>query len=236
MPREFELRKEVELSATPEQVWAAITTEAGMSAWFMPMADVTRDGPGVTAWDPGHHLTVTTPTGEDGSTHAFEYLIEARDGGSTVLRFVHSGILGEDWNTEYEGMTNLGWDMYLHTLAEYFTHFAGRTATYVHADGPAASAAGDAWPVLLDRLGITSAPARGERVRLTPDGLAAIDGVADWASPAFVGVRTDDALYRFHDRAALGMPIAVGHHVYDTTVDGRVAAKLWHTWLHRTFA
>ena len=34
---------------------------------------------------------------------AFEYLIEGRDGGSTVLRLVHSGMLGDDWEDRVRG-------------------------------------------------------------------------------------------------------------------------------------
>ena len=35
MPHEFELRKEITLDATPEQVWEAIATGPGIDAWFM---------------------------------------------------------------------------------------------------------------------------------------------------------------------------------------------------------
>jgi uncharacterized protein YndB with AHSA1/START domain len=35
MPRGFELRKEITLDATPEQVWEAIATGPGIDAWFM---------------------------------------------------------------------------------------------------------------------------------------------------------------------------------------------------------
>ena len=35
MPHEFELRKEITLDATPEQVWEAIATGPGIDGWFM---------------------------------------------------------------------------------------------------------------------------------------------------------------------------------------------------------
>ena len=66
MPREFELRKEITLDATPEQVWEAIATGQGIDAWFMGLNQVepreggrtamtiaghTEEGV-VTAWEP----------------------------------------------------------------------------------------------------------------------------------------------------------------------------------------
>src|SRR5262245_14061546 len=123
MAREFELHKEVVLAATPEQVWHAIATAEGSSTWRFPTPDLHPDCPDVAACDPPRHLAVRTPAADDGSTQAFEYLIETRDGGTAALRFVHSGIFGDGWNDEYVDMTSMGWDMYLHTLGEYFTHF-----------------------------------------------------------------------------------------------------------------
>src|SRR5450432_2159352 len=116
MPKEFKITKDVLLEATPEQVWQSIATEAGLSAWFQP-APVDPASEMVVAWEPGRHLAIRTPAADDGSMHAFEYLIEARGGGSTVLRFVHSGFAGDDWSDEYQPVTSGGWDMYLYTLA-----------------------------------------------------------------------------------------------------------------------
>jgi uncharacterized protein YndB with AHSA1/START domain len=234
MSREFEIRKEIALDATPEQVWEAITTGPGLEAWFMTM-EVPPDGAGATTWDPPKHFATRTPVVEDGSTHAFEYLIEARDGGSTVLRFVHSGFLGDDWNAEYEGMTSHGWDMYLHTLAQYLRYFPGRPATYVEAEGPQDSADAAAWPVLLRALGVSNRPEAGEQVRLTPEGLAPIEGVVDYIESQFLGVRTGDALIRFHGRAALGMTVAVAQHLYRADVDRGEIQRTWQSWLYRTF-
>lgn len=236
MGREFELRKEVELAATPQQVWDAIATGPGMETWFMAMP--APEAGAAEVWQPPNHLKVTTPAGEDGSFHAFEYLIEAQQGGSTVLRFVHSGFLSDDWGSEYEGMTLRGWAMYLHTLAEYFKHFSPRPAVYVSAEGPEVTAKPEAWPVLLRGLGLDHNPELGERVRLTPAGIAPIDGVVDWTEGDdgdFLAVRTDDALLRFHGRAALGMTIATGHHFY-TPVDREATTEAWRVWLHGLYA
>src|SRR5919108_6441430 len=129
--REFEIRREVELAATPEQVWAAITIREGLAGWFMDMEPAPEAFQ--TAWDPPRRFRVELPPAENGATQAFEYVIEALSGGRARLRFVHSGFLGNDWEGEFdfEQMTGHGWDMYLHTLAEYLEHFQGRPVVYV---------------------------------------------------------------------------------------------------------
>lgn len=234
MPEEFEVAKEVELDATPEQVWEAIATGPGLAAWFMPM-EMDPDSDLLTTWEPGTRLAVRTPPTENGSTQAFEYLIEAREGGSTVLRFVHS-FHGEDWNEEFVGMTSSGWDMYLHTLAEYFVHFPGRSARYVEAEAPASSGRPEAWARLLEAVLPAAGPELGARVRLTLPGTEPVDGVVDYVSEHFLGVRTDAALIRFHERSRIGMPVAVSHHAYAAgsateEIDTAAWERAWASWL-----
>jgi uncharacterized protein YndB with AHSA1/START domain len=230
MARKFEIRKEVALEAQPEQVWEAIATGPGLTAWFMPM-DVDPDSGLVVAWEPGKRLAIQTPQAEDGSTQAFEYLIEARDQGSTVLRFVHSGFLGDDWSDEYEDMTGTGWDMYLHTLAQYLSHFAGRPAVYVEAESPSSSAEADSWPRLVAALGAGRPVELGAAVHLDLPGVGTLDGVVDYLTDNFVGVRTADALIRFHGRAPIGMTVAVSHHAYVDDFDTTKATQAWESWL-----
>lgn len=150
MSRKFELPKEVELAAGPEQVWEAIATSPGISSWFMGPHEIEPRVGGtmkltigdfseqatITAWDPPKRLAYRGDAGPDGSFHAMEYLSKGREGTSTVLKFVHSGVLSDDWGTEYEDMTSHGWDRYLHTLAQYLTYFTGRPGTFVYAEMP----------------------------------------------------------------------------------------------------
>jgi uncharacterized protein YndB with AHSA1/START domain len=224
MPKPFEIRKEVELEATPEQVWDAIATGPGLSAWLMPMP-MDADSDMVEAWEPGRRLAIRTPEADDGATQAFEYLIEARGQGSTVLRFVHSGFGGDDWSDEYEAMTSGGWDMYLHTLSQYLAHYAGRPAVYVEAEGPPASAKADAWSRLAPALGLPG-PVHVEVIG---------DAEVDYTAPTFIGLRTPDALVRFHGRSSIGLPVAVSHHAY-TSIDAPATTKAWEAWLERVFS
>ncbi|MFC4565718.1 SRPBCC domain-containing protein [Nocardiopsis mangrovi] len=247
MGREFELRKDVELDATPEQVWAAIATGPGIESWFMgPYEIEPREGGAmrmtvhgdvdestITAWEPPTRLCVRGTEAEDGTFHAFEYIVEGREGGSTVLRFVHSGFIGGDWGDEYVAQTGHGWDMYLHTLGEYLAHFTGRAGTFVYAEGPRTADGSRAWPRVAEALGVPESVPRGERVLLAPEGLPPIKGIADYTVPGhpdFLGVRTDSALYRFHGH---GDTVVVGHHLFADGVDRAAEDDAWKGWLAR---
>jgi uncharacterized protein YndB with AHSA1/START domain len=250
MSREFTLRKEVELDSTEAQVWEAIATGPGISSWFMGPHEVEPRAGGkitltigdfvqqstITTWNPPKRLAYRGDEGADGSFHAIEYLIEACDSGSTVLRFVHSGFLSDHWDAEYEDKTSHGWDMYLHTLTQYLVYFTGRPGTYVYAEGSKAAEGQDAWTVITEALELTGPVGKGDRVWLTPEGLAPIEGVVDYAIPQFrefLGVRGNDGLYRFHGG---GDQISVGHHLFAEDVDGGEAVKAWQAWLNKAFS
>ncbi len=110
---------------------------------------------------------------KNGTFHAFEYLVSGMDNSTTTLTFVHSGYLGDDWDTEFGfgEMTGYGWDMCLHTLAEYLRHFAARPAHFVTAQGSPAAAGTDSWAILEKALGVEGPFEQGEQIRLTPQGL-----------------------------------------------------------------
>jgi uncharacterized protein YndB with AHSA1/START domain len=246
MARPFEVRKEIELDASPEEVWEAIATGPGIDAWFMGTNEVEpREGgsarmtlPGwtsestVTVWDPPKRFVTETPHGEDGRFMAFEYIIEGREGGSTVLRFVHSGFLPDDeWETEYEALKT-GDPAYLQKLAEYLKYFRGRRAIPVSAYGPQVNAE-RAWSVFRGALGLTGDVAEGDPVSATIEGLPPIDGVVDYVSPDFLGVRSDDGMYRFIH--GLGGTVVLGHHIF-ADLDQKETEQAWQSWLDRAFA
>jgi uncharacterized protein YndB with AHSA1/START domain len=250
MAHEFELHKEIELDATPEQVWEAIATGPGVDSWFMGRNQIEPHEGGVarmalfgqtqestvTAWEPRKRLAHRSDEGEDGTFMAFEYLIEGRESGSTVLRLVQSGFLGDDWETEYEAMKE-GWDMYLHALAQYVTYFPGRAATVISAIRPQAAAREHAWTVVKSEFGLTGTVNEGDPVRLTVAGLPPVEGVVDYAGlPTFLGVRTDDALYRFiHSGPQRGDVMVLGHHIFSGDADPEETAQAWQSWLTRLF-
>ncbi|MFI6507463.1 SRPBCC domain-containing protein [Streptosporangium sp. NPDC050855] len=240
MSHEFRLTHDVELKATPEQVWQAIATGPGVDSWFMGRNEIEpREGgrasmsmPGftgestVTAWEPPHRFAYRSDPGEDGAFMAFEYLVEGRDGGTTALRFVHSGVLTGDWEAEYDALRK-GNPLYLRTLAQYLEHFPGRTAVPVTAFGPQRPGPGTVWTGLTRTVGLAEQVEEGDKVHFTVAGRT-VDGVVDTVlAPTFLGVRTDDALLRFVDGGGL---IMTGHHVF-TDVDPAEAERTWGAWL-----
>ena len=79
MPPEFEITRELELPASPEQVWEAVATTAGNAAWMFPN-EIDPESDAVKAWDPPNRFAVRTEQGD--WFNALEYVIEAREGGA----------------------------------------------------------------------------------------------------------------------------------------------------------
>ncbi|MFD9210790.1 SRPBCC domain-containing protein [Streptomyces sioyaensis] len=234
MPREFEIRREVVLPAAPEDVFAAVTT--GTGAWMFPKEKVAGVGgsdaadDAVTVWEPPHRFEVRMD-GEDGWFNALEYVIEARDGGTAVLRYVHSGVLSDDdWDGQYDG-ASLHTDFYLHTLGQYLRHFTGRPAAFADVQGPAASLTPDGFERLLRALGVTATTAVGDRLRLELPGTAPLDAVVDYRTAHFLGLRTDGGLYRFFGRNAFKAPVGLTLHLFAGDTDAEKAGRAWQSWL-----
>ncbi|MGK5444528.1 SRPBCC family protein [Micromonospora sp. URMC 105] len=248
MGHPFELTKDIALPGTPEQVWAAIATGPGVDSWFMGRTEIepgeggrTRfamaghvDESTVTAWEPGKRFAYRSDAGPDGTFMAVEYLIEGREQGGTVLRLVQSGVLGDNWETEYEAMRT-GWDMYLETLAAYLAHFPGRAGAPVAAFRPGAGDPEQVWAAVADAFGLTGPVTGGAPVRLDLPGMPPVDGVVDIVGlPTYVGVRTSDALYRFlHSGTDRGNVLVLGHHLFAPDADPARAEQAWRDWLTR---
>jgi uncharacterized protein YndB with AHSA1/START domain len=235
---EFELPQEATVAASPEEVWAAISTGPGIDSWFMGRNEV-AGGVIRTAFGPTTLETTTTESepparfahaGEpapDGRFVAYEFLVEGRDRGSTTIRMVTTGFLpGDDWEQEFEAMS-AGLAMFFATLVEYLTHFPGETATPVTEFGPPVHDWPDAWQTLYGELGD---PSVGDTVRFTPSGLGPIEGVVYFANSQTIGVRAPDAIYRFLQ--GLGGSMVAAHHVFADAPDQGPA---WHAWLAHLF-
>jgi uncharacterized protein YndB with AHSA1/START domain len=237
MAPEFECSREVVLPASPEEVWEAVATKAGNAAWLFPN-DIKPDGSHTTAWDPPHHLAVRMEQGD--WFNALEFVIEGREGGTSVLRYVHSGIFVEDWDTQYDAVQQHT-DFYLHTLSEYLEHFNGRAATYIGdipqgIQGPPTSASPDGFRRLQEALGLRAKDGEGDRVGLAPQGLEPVEGVIDYLRPNFTGIRTADALYCFFGRNAFGAPVGMSIHMFADGVDPEKTKQGWERWLETTLA
>jgi uncharacterized protein YndB with AHSA1/START domain len=235
--REFELRREVVLPGTPEQAWEAVATAAGNASWLFPN-EIEPDGPGTAAWDPPRHLELRQERGD--WFNAVEFVIEGRDGGTSLLRYAHSGIFVDDWDSQFDA-AQAHTDFYLHTLSEYLEHFGGRVATYIGdapagIQGPPSSATPDGFRRLQEALGLGSHLDEGDSARLTPQGLEPIEGVLDYVRPNFIGVRTADALYRFFGRNAFGAPVGMSVHMFADAVEPEQTKQAWQAWLDTALA
>jgi len=205
MGKDFSRRLDAQVPATPEQVWDAIATGPGISSWFVGRTEIdgstvrTSFGDGwipagtVTAAERPHRFAYRSDTAADGRFVAYEYLVEGRAGGATVLRTVTSGFLpGDDWADEFEAM-GYGTELFFHTLTDYLRYFPGRFATPVTAFGPPVTDWPETWRRLHAALGLDPAPRPGDPVHagLIPD------GVVSFVNPHALAVRAPDAMYRF---------------------------------------
>ena len=170
----FEIEFEVPGSA--DEVWQAIATPGGISSWMMPTDLEPREGgevtfhmgPGaashghVTAYEPSHRITyeedwatLVGQPGADVTPLVSEFLIEARSGGSCVVRIVTSAFgTGADWENEFWSEMTLGWAPMLDNLRLYMTHFRGQHATSLFASATCAGSPEAAAASMREALGI----------------------------------------------------------------------------------
>ncbi|MER7715439.1 SRPBCC family protein [Streptomyces flaveolus] len=245
MTREFEVRREQELPATPERVWDAVATGTGNLGWLYPMeveprvgGKVTRGDSTVVAWEPPSHFAVRAAQ-DGGFSNTLTYRVEPADGGTSRLRmgihWVHTGVVDDTW--EWDTKTDAAEkhvDFYQHSLAEYLNHFAGRPAVYVRASRTERTDDPADFTALRRRLGLDDDSAVGDRLSLD---LPGTDGgptevVVDWLDADFVGLRGPDALYRFFNGSSWNWPIWLGHHLFAQDADEESATKAWVAWLN----
>ena len=202
------IQVEVEVPGTPEEVWQAIATGPGMSAWFVPTEFEERDGkpvaakltfgPGmesrsvVTAWDPPRMITREADGWVPGSPPlATEFSVEARAGGVCIVRVVNSLFAStDDWDKQLEGAES-GWPGAFRVLRIYLTHFRGLRSAMMQVMAPAAGTKEEVWATLTAALGLDGVGA-GQRWA-APAGVPALGGVVEHVtqSPSGVLLRLD---------------------------------------------
>ena len=205
-------RREIEIQATPEQVWQAIATGPGNAAWLFPADIEEREGGAmvihrapyggdapatVTAYDRPRRFAYEEPQGGMGDASlppwATEFLIEARAGGTTVLRVItgfYEG--GEGWEEMVQGAGE-GWNIALHMLRGYVTNFAGQPRAGLGASGDTGQpldVRAKLSSELLGALNLTGLTA-GDKFR-GPDDAPPLAGVVEHADQHFYVVRTED--------------------------------------------
>jgi hypothetical protein len=233
MAKQFEVRWQGDLTGTPQQVWDAFTVHTAAWYWkiqYQPKVGGTErglssNGGTVTVWEPHTHFT-TRAEGDGEFFNQLDYRLEPHADG-TRLALTHQGVFGDDDYDHLLDACQHHTPLYYHSLTEYLRHFADRDATYIDVNAPA----GSDFTTLLKALGVPDNPAVGDTVRLTPEGMDPIDGVIDYATHPFLGVRTPDALYRFFGRDTWGWPVGVAMHLYRDDIDEDATRTAWNTYL-----
>jgi uncharacterized protein YndB with AHSA1/START domain len=172
----------VEVPGAPEDVWRAIATGRGLSSWFVPSTSEEREGgavvnsfgPGmdsvatITAWNPPHAYVAETEEGP--GKVATEWIVEARSGGTCVVRVVHRWFAEtDDWDGEFEGHA-YGWSSaFFRILRLYLTHFSGRACSAFDIAAFSKSAGPETWRVIRRALKIDAAAQRFETVPGVPE-------------------------------------------------------------------
>jgi uncharacterized protein YndB with AHSA1/START domain len=244
----FAIDDEIDVDASPEEVWRALTIGPQMDSWFMGRNEIDPRVGGtvrvdfdgfvmestVIACEPPTRLAYRGSDGPEGDYMEFEWCICARMGGGSTVHFTHRGRLaGEDPQGEYEALKK-GDPMYLRKLARYLEYFNGQTAVRnVMAQGPAVADTEQFWSMLKRTLGLKTSVREWDPVHTTLDGLGTIEGVVDYVTPEFLGVRTSTGLYRF--MYGLGGTVVVEFHDFEPSQKGHASADAWRAWLAQAF-
>jgi uncharacterized protein YndB with AHSA1/START domain len=208
----------VEVPGTPEQVWDAIATGNGITSWFMPTDLEEREGgailfhmgddesPGtVTGWEPPHRFAIVEEewsalTGhEDAAVTPLvsEFLVEAKSGGTCVLRVVSSAFgTGADWEQEFFDDMEKEWRPYFENLRLYLTHFPGQKVTPLMVSATVEGPLDAVWSAVRKDLGVEAVgqevSARGmvgivERLGVAPEISALLLRLSE-PVPGFLGL------------------------------------------------
>jgi uncharacterized protein YndB with AHSA1/START domain len=188
------IQVECEVPGSPEEVWQAIASGPGISAWFVPAVFEEQDGkpiavtlnfgPGmeshsvVTAWDPPRSFAKEADGWFPGSPRlATEWSVEARAGGVCVVRVVQSLFAEtDDWDQQLIG-TEAGWPGAFRILRLYLTHFRGQRSAMMQFLAPVAGTVPEAWATLTAALGLNGVTI-GQRWAVPAD-VPALGGVVE---------------------------------------------------------
>ena len=161
------LEMQLVVDGSPEQVWQAMATGPGNSAWFTdaeieervggalrfdfgPSGDSTGE---VTEWDPPYRFGyVERDWSGDAPPVATEVTVTGHGSDRCVVRMVHSLFTDrDDWDGELEGFES-GWAGHFAVLRSYLRHFAGRRAVSYHLSSASQDSPYETWKRLTEAL------------------------------------------------------------------------------------
>ena len=166
------IQVEVEVPGTPEEVWRAIGSGAGISSWFVPSKMEERLGgelvcsfaPGmdsrakITTWQPPHHMAAeSSDYGPKAPVIASEWYVEAKSGGTCMVRVVHSLFAEtDDWDNQLTGLES-GWPAFFAILKIVLTHYRDMPVHAMHESSFTSGSGEAAWSTVAAALGLKGA-------------------------------------------------------------------------------
>jgi uncharacterized protein YndB with AHSA1/START domain len=177
---------------TPEQVWQAMATGSGNTAWFTrtrieehvggtihfdfgPNGNSTGE---VTVWEPPLRFGYVEREWSEGAPPvATEITVTSRSGDRCVVRMVHSLFAStDDWDDQLEGFES-GWPAFFEVLRVYLSHFAGKKAASFFVMASTAVPHRKVWQRLTEMLGLAAANVGEERA--TPQQPECLSGIVE---------------------------------------------------------
>jgi uncharacterized protein YndB with AHSA1/START domain len=196
------VQAEVEVPGTVEEVWEAIATGPGISAWFVPTTleeraggvTTSHFGPGmdshatISVWEPPHRFVVDIPDdlGPDGPPVVTEWSVETRSGDTCVVRVAHRWFTESDeWDEQFIGHT-YGWQAFFRILRLYLSRFPGQHGAMLQTMVTTAEPRAAAWGRFCSLLGVAGARV-GDAVT-APAGAPPLAGAITWVGqPTLTG-------------------------------------------------
>ncbi len=249
---------EVEVPGTPEEVWRAIATGPGISSWFVPTEVEERAGgvikasfgPGIdslstiTVWDPPRRtVSESQDLGPGAPPVATEWIVEARSGGTCIVRVVHSLFATTDeWDDQLEGWGH-GWPAFFRILRLALAHFAGQRSSAMQLMGAAPEPRSEAWAALTGALGLARA-AQGQRVGTragAPRLAGLVERVGEAAYPEELLLRLDEPAPGIAHLFAMAMGgqvcLSLRFYLFGDAAPAAVLRDepVWRAWMSRRF-
>jgi len=232
---------EIEIDASIEDVWKALTEADQLKSWFPYDARVTPGKGGsiwlswgpdcegeapITIWDPPKQIQFTEHRGPFGAEDTIAAVDITTDyhlksvGGKTVLRLVQAGLGPEkEWDGEYNA-TAEDWPMFLAILAHYVPNHGGVVRQVTNIEAAIDRSTTDTWSQLF--AGVTPTIDSPYELKLT-DSLV-VHGITRLINPGrrLVGTIPElkDAVFvlTVHDKADKSK-IAIELSTYDLPAD-----------------
>ena len=249
---------DTDVPGTPEEVWKAIATGPGLTAWFVPtrLEERTKGsiamnfGPGMESnseiqeWDPPRRFTAENKEGMGPGSPpmATEWTVEAKAGGTCRVRVVHSWFAStDDWDKQFESVEK-GWPAFFRILHRYLSSFRGQPCTQVQLMAIAPASKEKGWEEFAKPLGILGASV-GQAVKSwgdAPSFAAVVEHVAPKTHPELTLRLEQPAPGTAHVSAMpMGGQLCLYACLYLYGDGARaVAAReepLWQAWLGRLF-